>query len=120
MAGSANILDSQPAKPPRLALVAWREILIANGFVSLLFGLVALGVVTQYAPDAHRWVRESSASEFAGVVRFGVLVYILYALTTLGIGMAWLAVSVYSSRRQVEPAPAAPAAEPGAAPGPPI
>jgi hypothetical protein len=97
--------------------VPWRDILIANGFVSLLLGLAALFAAGRYSADAHRWVQESSADGFARVVRLAVLVYVLYALVMLGAGMAWLAVGIYSRRQRGGTAsPAiAPDAEPGAA-----
>lgn len=98
----------------------WRDIIIANGFVGLLFGLAALFAVDRYSVDAHRWVQESSADEFARAVRLAVLVYVLYALVMLGAGMAWLAVSIYSRRWRGGPAALAiaPDVEPGAAADP--
>ena len=118
MAGSANTPVAIPTKLRRLSAVAWRDILIANGFVSLLLGLATLFVAGRYAADAHRWVQESSPDEFASVVRLAVLVYILYALTMLGAGMAWLAVSVYAARRvRGEPLIRAPDASPGTSMG---
>ena len=91
----------------------WRDILIANGFVSLLFGLAALFVASTYSAGAHRWVQESSVEEFARVVRLAVLVYILSALIMLGAGLIWLVVIAYSGRRvSVMPPTAAPEAEP--------
>jgi hypothetical protein len=100
LAGSANTPIAPDLKPRRLRSVPWRDILIANGFVSLLLGLAALFIAGQYSADAHRWVQESSADEFARVVRLAVLLYVLYALIMLGAGMVWVAISVYSSRQR--------------------
>ncbi len=97
MVGLANGPGAVPTSPRRLALVPWRDILIANGVVSLLLGLAALFAASRYATDLHRWIREASADEFAHVVRLVILVYILYALISLSVGFIWLAVQAYAT-----------------------
>lgn len=100
MAGLADNPTTETTKPRTLAAFPWREMLVANGIVSLLLGLAALLLVNRYSVDAHNWAQAASPDEFARVARLAVLLYILYALALLGTGMLWLAVSLFSSSRR--------------------
>ena len=75
----------------RMAEMPWRDILVANGCLSVLIGLCLLWVVTTYSLEMHSWVTNSSADQFNNVLRLLVLLYIAYGLTILFGAMMWIA-----------------------------
>lgn len=88
------------ARPGLFSSVPWREVLLANGFASVVFGAAALAAAARYSGRAHDWARAASADDFARVVRLAALVYLLYGLVTLSAGLVWLAVGVHGARRR--------------------
>ena len=95
--------------------IAWSEILLANGLISLLLGLGALFLVRAHFGEAYDWVRQSPPERVRGVVELLVQVYVLYALVMLLLGLVGV-VRAARRKRAVPPTPPAvvDAAESGA------
>lgn len=72
--------------------IDWHYILIANGFVSVILGIIALIATSVYSETLYNLIVKGSSEKFSLILRLIVLIYIAYGLVILSSGFIWLRV----------------------------
>jgi hypothetical protein len=70
--------------------IDWHYILIANGFVSVILGIIALIATSVYSETVYNLIVKDSSEKFSLILRLIVLIYIAYGLLILSSGFIWL------------------------------
>ncbi|HAO10921.1 MAG TPA: hypothetical protein DCQ51_07065 [Planktothrix sp. UBA8407] len=72
--------------------IDWHYILIANGFVSIILGIIALIATSVYSEKLYDFIIENSLEKFSLILQLIVLIYIAYGLVILSSGFIWLSI----------------------------
>lgn len=72
--------------------IDWHYILIANGLVSVILGIIALIATSVYSETLYNLIVKGSSEKFSLILRLIVLIYIAYGLLILSSGFIWLRV----------------------------